>query len=269
MAFERPSDHGFKETPSMKVFRPMGQLFFWLAIGVLVVTTSIKIFQSLSADWVESPQMIFGAVLVSGARIVVSYVFCMLCIGPLVYFFHRKPRALDRMRSISQILGSVPATAFFPIIIFISLKYFEAKEVAVHLLLITGMIWYLMFNILGVAAKIPGDILEAADSLGLKGQLYLKRIFLPCLFPAIITGSITAFGGGWNTLVVAEYFKFAGTVHQVHGVGALISKATYEQANDLLLTRTMLFMVLFILISNYFIWQRLYNWAEKRFRLEG
>jgi NitT/TauT family transport system permease protein len=173
------------------------------------------------------------------------------------------------MRSLSQILGSLPATAFFPALIYFTLKVFNSEEIVVNFLLTTGMVWYLMFNIIGGASKIPGDLIEAGDSLGLKGSLYLKKIFVPCLLPATITGSITAFGGGWNTLIVAEYFKNLGEVHAVYGVGALISKATYENADSLLLTRSMLFMVAFILVLNHFLWQRLYDWAEARFKLEA
>ena len=34
-----------------------------------------------------------------------------------------------------------------------------------------------------------------------------KRLILPAIFPSFVTGSITAFGGGWNTLIIAEYLR--------------------------------------------------------------
>ncbi len=266
--FEAPSERGRVDKASMKIARPLGSVVFWSLIATLLGTASFKVMSSLLSGWDLSPQFIVGAVLASGLRILIAYLSCMIVIAPLVFYFHRNAKVLRRMRSISQILGSIPATAFFPALIYFSLSTFESKEIVVLVLLATGMMWYLMFNILGGASKIPGDLLEAGDSLGLKGFLYLKRIFIPCLLPATITGSITAFGGGWNTLIVAEYFKNLGEIHQVYGVGALISRATYESGDNLLLTRSMLFMVAFILIMNHFVWQKLYNWAEARFKLE-
>src|SRR5207247_5755316 len=61
----------------------------------------------------------------------------------------------------------------------------------------------------GVRA-IPGDLDEAARSFGLKGLAFWKRLIFPAIAPSLITGSITAWGAGWNALIVSEYIQYGG-----------------------------------------------------------
>src|SRR5256886_15894915 len=67
------------------------------------------------------------------------------------------------------------------------------------------MQWYLLFNIVGAVNSVPNDITEATKAYGVKGGRYVKQILIPAAFPAILIGSIQAWGGGWNALIVSEY----------------------------------------------------------------
>ncbi len=35
------------------------------------------------------------------------------------------------------------------------------------------------------------------------------RLYLPCVFPYLVTGLITAAGGAWNATIVSEYVQTA------------------------------------------------------------
>lgn len=265
---EPPSQKGSVATRSWKLGSLVSMIVFWvLFFGALAVAT-VKLSESLMPPWEHAPHLILGAVGVSALRIFVAYVFSLAWIVPFVYWAHRKPFVLRYSQTLSQIAASVPATGYFPLIIYFALRIVGFEEVAVLLLLVTGMQWYLLFNVLGGATNLPNDFREVSDSLGVRRWLYVKRVFLPALVPALVTGSITAIGGGWNALIISEYFKFNGETHAVFGVGSLIARATYESGDEKLLAMSLLVMVAFIIVLNRFLWQPLYGWAERKFRWE-
>jgi NitT/TauT family transport system permease protein len=259
---------GIQSTAAWKVSSSSSlALFFGGIIGLLIMAL-VTLAKSVIPPWTISPPTIVASVLVSGVRILVAYIISLAWILPLVYWVHRKPPRMRLLQSSSQVLASVPATAFFPLITYFSLRVFGQKEVAVQLLLLTGMQWYLLFNVLGGASALPNDIREVAGSFNVRGWLYVRKVFLPAVFPALITGSITAVGGGWNALVVAEYFKQGHETYRVFGIGSIINLATYENADEKLLALSLLVLVTVIVLMNRFFWQPLYKWSEKKFRME-
>jgi len=243
--------------------------FFWLVLVVGAVYAIIGLFHALFMPWSLTASTIASAVGLSFLRIVAAYIFCLLWILPFVYWVHRNSNSVRLVKSVSQILASIPATAFFPIITVVVLKIFHVTELAVLILLVTGMVWYLLFNILGGSDAIPNDIREAASSLGVKGGLYARKIYLPAIAPALVTGSITAFGGGWNALIISEYFKQGSETHSVFGIGSILAKATYENGDSRLMSLSLFFMVGFIMMFNRAFWQPVYRYVERRFRLDA
>ncbi len=66
-----------------------------------------------------------------------------------------------------------------------------------------------------------------------------RKLFLPGIFPYLITGFVTASGGAWNASIVAEYFHFRGQTFSTVGLGAVISQATDSGNFRVLLAATM------------------------------
>ena len=95
----------------------------------------------------------------------------------------------------------------------------------------------------------------------------VRTLLLPALFPYLITGSITASGGAWNAIIVAEHVQFAGRIHTTLGAGALIASATGDANYPLLLGAT-LTLVMTVVLINRRLWRRLYRLAEERYRME-
>jgi len=135
------------------------------------------------------------------------------------------------------------------------------------LLVTTGMCWYLLFNLVAGVRAIPEEMHQISASLGLHGFARWKRLILPAIYPSLITGSLTAIGGGWNALVLSEYVIAQGRIYKVNGIGALLYYATYESYNLQLIVMSIAAMVLFILIVNKFVWQPAYALAQRRFAL--
>ena len=141
-------------------------------------------------------------------------------------------------------------------------------NIASVLLAMTGMQWYILFNLLAGVESFPRDLQETARTFFLPRRLYWRKILLPYLIPSLITGSISAWGGGWNALIVSEYAVYQKKTYQVLGIGSLLNRATYELGHPNLILYVLLFMVLFLLSFNFFVWKRLYSVALKRYRLE-
>lgn len=266
---ETPTEKGFRAAIAWKWANIVSLSLLWGGLIAGALYSMMALISALIPPYDLSPWLIIGSVLTSAARIAGAYLLSLAWIFPLVYYLSRRPQKARLFRSIAQIFASVPATAFFPLISIVALKVFGHTEVAVLLLLLTGMQWYLLFNVLGGATALPNDIREAAVALGVKKGLYIKTVFLPSIIPALVTGSITAVGGGWNALIISEYFKLNGETYRVFGVGSILAQATYEKGNERLMCLSLFVMVSFVLILNRFFWQRIYKWAETRYRLDG
>ncbi len=179
----------------------------------------------------------------------------------------RSERASRILVPLFDVLQSIPGTALFPIIILVIVNPLGKSTLGLNLasilLLLTGMQWYLLFNIVGAVKGLPTDLLEAASAYGLRGGRFVKEILLPATFPAILIGSIQAWGGGWNATIVSEYIDEA---HNVPGLGALLQTATsYSDLylSGIVITATVLIMTVTVLTINRLVWRRLLRKAAK------
>src|SRR5208283_1070591 len=238
----------------------------WLMLIAIIVAVytvfSGTIVPSVRAQMLQLPE----AVGFSIVRLVIAFAICL----PLAILMTRGPQARRLGLPIVEVVASFPATALFPVIIFELVPYISEEGAAI-LMLMTGMIWYLFFNLLSGIRSIPPDLEEAARSFGLKGRKYLRRVLVPGVFTALITGSITAFGGGWNTLIVAEYLKVgSGPSLSVLGVGQLIDIGYAEHASGgyPLMVSALFALIATVITINELIWKPLYRRAVERYRYD-
>jgi len=208
------------------------------------------------------------ALLASFSRLTLAYFIALAWTLPLTYWLGKHPRALRVVTPIAEIGAAIPAPALFPFIILFAIHVVGGMNGAAILLILTGMQWYLLFNLIGGVQSIPGDLKEAAASLGVSRWQYWKCLYLPAVFPSLVTGSITAWGGGWNALIVSEYVVYRGKIHAVSGIGAMLDRATYETGNEQMILFSLLAMVLTITFFNRFFWRKLYLYAVGHFKLE-
>jgi NitT/TauT family transport system permease protein len=204
-------------------------------------------------------------------RLVAAYALSLAISFPLALVLTRRPKMARVGLPIVEIVASVPATAVFPLIVFVLLSYFGVQATSI-LMLTTGMVWYLFFNLLSGMRSLPPDLDEAARSFGVRGRPYYRRVLLPAVFPAFITGSITAFGGGWNTLIVAEYLATSTTkgpnvVYQVPGIGQLI-QAGFAENSAAVYVSALLTLVVTVIVVNELLWKPLYRRAVEKYRYD-
>jgi NitT/TauT family transport system permease protein len=134
------------------------------------------------------------------------------------------------------------------------------------LLLMLGTQWYILFNVIAGATSVPGDLREAALVFRLRGWTLWRRLILPAIFPAWVTGALTAAGGAWNASIVAEVADY-GSHHMVaRGLGAFIAEST-TAGNWAAIVISIATMSVFVVMLNRCVWKPLYQLAEDRYRL--
>lgn len=238
-----------------------------IAIAVAIYTVfSGTIVAPVRAQMLQLPLAVGSSIV----RLTVAYAICLAIALPLAIQMARSQRARRVGLPVVEVVASFPATALFPVIIFELVPYLSEQGAAI-LMLLTGMIWYLFFNLLSGIRSIPSDLEEAARSYGLKGRQLLRRVLLPGIFPALITGSITAFGGGWNTLIVAEYLNGgSGQSLSVLGVGQMIDLGFAESASGgyPLMVAALFALIATVITINELIWKPLYRRAVERYRYD-
>ena len=178
------------------------------------------------------------------------------------------PRLSRIVQPIAQVLASIPATAFFPIILIGLVKIGGGLGIGSIALMLLGTQWYILFNVIAGAMSIPSDLREVASLYRFTRWQRWTRLILPGIFPYLITGMVTASGGAWNASVYAEYSHLKDSTLSTLGLGAQIDAATDSGRFAMLLLAT-IFISLMVVTMNRLVWRRLYHLAETRFKLDG
>jgi NitT/TauT family transport system permease protein len=178
------------------------------------------------------------------------------------------PRLARIVQPIAQILASVPATAFFPILLIGLIEIGGGLGIGSVALMLLGTQWYILFNVIAGAISIPTDLREVATLYHFTRWQRWTRLILPGIFPYLITGMITASGGAWNASVMAEYSQVKDRTLETIGLGAQIDAATASGRFPILLLATIM-ISLMVVTMNRLVWRRLYRLAETRYKLEG
>lgn len=215
------------------------------------------------AEWTS----IGVSVLATFARVAVALVIAMVWTVPLGAAIGTNRKLASWLQPVVQIAASVPATAFFPVLLLLAAGLPHELNIAAIVLMLLGTQWYLLFNVIAGASAVPQDLRYTSSLLGLSRWERWRTLMLPALFPYIITGAITASGGAWNASIVAEYTVFAGKTVCVTGIGSLIARATAAGNFPLLLAST-LSMIATVVVVNRLFWRRLYRVAAERYRME-
>jgi NitT/TauT family transport system permease protein len=208
----------------------------------------------------------FGAAGLTLARVLLSTALGTLWAVPAGLAIGLSPRLSRSLQPLIQVLASFPAPMLFPLVI----AGLELGGVPLGwgsvLLMLLGTQWYILFNVVAGATAIPADLREAARSYRVPPWQRLWTLYLPGVFPYLVTGWVTAAGGAWNASIVAEYVTFRGRVVLAEGLGARISLAT-QRADFPTLAAATLVMAAVVVAFNRTVWRYCYRLAETRYAL--
>jgi NitT/TauT family transport system permease protein len=210
---------------------------------------------------------VFLLAVVTFIRVSVLIALASLVWVPVGVWIGLRPPIAHRAQPIVQFLAAFPANLFFPIFVSAIRDYHLNVEVWLSVLMILGAQWYILFNVIAGTLALPTDYQYVASNLGVSRWLWWRRLILPGIFPAYVTGAITASGGAWNASIVSEVAQWGDDKFVATGVGAYIAEWTaVGDFPRIVLGITML--SLFVLTFNRLFWRRLYTLAEERLRLD-
>ncbi len=204
--------------------------------------------------------------LITMARVAVLMVVGTLIWVPIGVAIGFNPRLARLIQPVAQFLSAFPANFLFPFVTVALIATGISLDVGSILLMSLGAQWYILFNAIAGAQTIPSDLREMAANMGLRGWKLWRRLIIPGIFSAWVTGGVTAAGGAWNASIVAEVVSWGDTHLVATGLGAYIARAT-EVGDWPRIALGVAVMSLFVVAINRLFWRRLYVLAESKYVL--
>jgi NitT/TauT family transport system permease protein len=244
-----------------------GDVFFAGAVSVFVIYGA---WRALEYVHVHTGLGAFGPAFVDGAatfgRVVAVLIVSTVIWVPVGVWIGMNPRVSRLAQPIVQVLASFPANFLFPF----ATAFFVATHLSLNIggifLMGLGAQWYILFNVIAGASAIPSDLREAMQLMGVRGWLRWRNFILPAIFPAYVTGGITAAGGAWNASIVAEVVSYSTHHLKALGLGEYIFQAATVGDFPKVLVGVAV-MSVYVVGLNRLVWRRLYSMAETRYSI--
>jgi NitT/TauT family transport system permease protein len=200
-------------------------------------------------------------------RVVLSIILSTLWMVPIGIWIGTSSRRIRIAQPLVQVMASFPAPMLYPLALIVFFKLGIAFSWGSMFLMLLGVQWYVLFNVLAGALRVPRELKYALELMGVSRAQVWRTLYLPSVFPALVTGWVTAAGGAWNASIVAEYMSYKGQVLKTGGIGATIKTAT--DAGDFpTLAASLSVMVVVVVVLNRSFWAKIYHLAETRFRMD-
>jgi len=212
---------------------------------------------------IELPVLV--AFVYSFFRIWYIYLICVVVGLPLGIVISLKMKLYDTVSPALEVISSIPAPALLPLIVLVANG---SGEVVAAIVIFIAMIWYVIFNVMAGVRSLPADYKDLAKVFRISSRWAWRDIYIPSAITAFVTGSITAVGAAWNSLIVAEYFTTGNSTQPLtqvqYGIGKTITIAT-NQGDILTLTLSIITMTVLIIAFNLTVWRRVYHYTTSRY----
>jgi NitT/TauT family transport system permease protein len=248
-----------------------GGMGFWALAAVAAIAGCWAVVQAVlmlrTVTWAELRLLLEGAAA-TFLRVNSALLISALWTIPVGVAIGFNPRLARVVQPVAQVMASVPASAFYPVLLMGLIRIGAGLGIGSIALMLLGTQWYILFNVIAGAMSIPSDLREVTSLYRFTRWQRWTRLILPGIFPYLITGMVTASGGAWNASVMAEYSHVQNRTLETIGLGAQISSATDHGQFPIILLATIL-ISLMVVTMNRLVWRRLYRLAETRYKLEG
>lgn len=268
-ATDAGSTSSLDSSPSTGNRPAAGVLVSHLAFGLLAAGLAVALIQVVrllasvsAAEWVH----LVHSDLLTLARVTAAILLGTVWTVPLGIRIGLSPKLSRIMQPLVQVAASFPAPMLFPAVILILTSLNISIGVGSVVLMLLGTQWYILFNVIAGAQAIPSDLKEAAANYHFTPRQRFWSLYIPAVFPYLVTGWVTAAGGAWNASIVAETVTFRGNTLTARGIGAVISQAAFN-ARFGELSGAILIMALTVVLVNRFVWRPLYALASTRYNL--
>ncbi len=257
-----------RRTPVERQERPQLDLLFDIALLGLAAAAAVWIvaFICQTVDLAEIGWVLLLG-LATASRVLILIGLASVIWVPIGVAIGLRPTVADRVQPIVQFLAAFPANLFFPAAVVLILRFSLNPEIWLSPLMILGTQWYILFNVIVGTTALPVELQRAAQNLGVRRALWWRRVILPAIFPAYVTGAVTAAGGSWNASIVSEVVQWGDTTLTATGIGAYIARTTAE-GDSARIALGISVLCLYVLAFNRLLWRRLYDLAAERLRLD-
>jgi NitT/TauT family transport system permease protein len=213
-------------------------------------------------DWTHLMLAVLASFARTTAAVLLGAVWCL----PAGILIGRSPKWSQRLQPVVQVVASFPAPMLFPLVTILLITLHIHFGIGCVALMLLGAQWYILFNVIAGAMAIPSELKEVGSVYGTPALERWTRLYIPAVFPYLVTGLVTAAGGAWNATIVSEYVQVKGNTYIAFGLGSIISEAT-TSANYPLLAGAIVTMAVSVVVINRLMWKRLYRVAEDRYSL--
>ena len=257
----------FEKARALRLLRLFQILILTLILGVLLFG-AFRLFVILSKIPVGHWVILLRNTLWTLVRVFFALLISTLWAVPVGIWIGTSPRRIRIAQPIIQVMASFPAPMLYPLVLGVLFALHVSFDVGSMLLILLGVQWYVLFNVLAGAMKIPTELNYALSLMETSVWDRWSKLYLPSIFPSLVTGWITAAGGAWNASVLAEYTSFGGEILKTAGLGSTLSVSLVNK-NYTLFAASLTLMVFVVIVINRFVWLRVLRLAETRFRMDS
>ena len=122
-----------------------------------------------------------------------------------------------------DIFQTIPIVTFFPFVILVFVGFLPGVigiNAAVVFLIITSMIWNIIFGVYEAIKAMPKEFAELARLYGLSKWQKLSKVYVPVSMPRVVEQSVLSWAIGLFYLVTSEIFSAGNTAYHVkNGIG--------------------------------------------------
>ena len=172
---------------------------------------------------------------------------------------------------IVDIFQTLPILAFFPIVIVVFvgiLPGYIGINAAVIFLIITSMIWNIIFGVYESVIVLPSEVMEMAELYGLSTWQRFKKIFIPASMPRVVQQSILSWSIGLFYLVTSEIFSTGVSQYKVtYGIGVFFGTIGSSNLAEYLLGIAV--FIVFVIATRLLFFKPLENYFSRYSRQQS
>ena len=256
-----------KKFKTSKILLQASKTLLFTFAFVLAFWTFGKLYRLVEPlTWSEWGLIVYSCFL-TFCRIFAALILSTIWALPVGILIGLSPKLTRIFQPIIQIIASFPSPMIFPLVFLLFYKMNINLGISSIFILVVGSQWYILFNVLAGSSQISQQHKDSFHLMQLNWKEHWKTLYLPSIFPYLVTGWITAAGGAWNASIVAEYLEYGGKTYSCTGIGSVITMAT-GSGNFPLLSAALMVMVGVVVLLNRSVWKFLFHYAETRFKVE-
>ncbi len=193
--------------------------------------------------------------------------FASLSIGLFTGIALARSKVLNRLLTpLIDILQTLPILAFFPFAIYLFVFYLPGSigvNAAVIFLIITSMLWNMIFGVYQAVISLPEEYIELARISGLGLYQRLKKIFIPAALPRLSEQMSLSWAIGLFYLVTSEIFSVGTKDYTVkHGIGVEFVRAASTGSATLYIYSIAIF-ILFVIATRLLFFENFDRFAHR------